>query len=130
MKEKYYKIVTDFEFSEEEYIENIEIFIEVHFPIVLDEGYLSPEHFKTFCGLFMIPYTEIADEYYLFVLGDYAKAILDKRKTLNYTQKELAKEVNISIVDIYKFESYLKYPTRAQFNYFLLTHVANLLALK
>ncbi|MDM0678075.1 hypothetical protein ACV3YK_11875 [Clostridium perfringens] len=57
MKEKYYKIVTDFDFSEEEYIENIEIFIEVHFPIVLDEGFLSPEHFKTFCGLFMIPYT-------------------------------------------------------------------------
>ncbi len=35
----------------------------------------------------MIPYTEIADEYYLFVLGDYAKAIFDKRKALHYTQK-------------------------------------------
>ncbi|ELC8354482.1 MAG: XRE family transcriptional regulator [Clostridium perfringens] len=115
MKEKYYKIVTDFEFSEEEYIENIEIFIEVHFPIVLDEGYLSPEHFKTFCGLFMIPYTFISDEYYLFVLSDYAKTIYDNRKELNYTQKDLAHECNISPVDIYKFESYLKYPTRAQF---------------
>ncbi|HHD2763132.1 TPA: multiprotein-bridging factor 1 family protein [Clostridium perfringens] len=115
MKEKYYKIVTDFDFSEEEYIENIEIFIEVHFPIVLDEGYLSPEHFKTFCGLFMIPYTFISDEYYLFVLSDYAKTIYDNRKELNYTQKDLAHECNISPVDIYKFESYLKYPTRAQF---------------
>lgn len=66
----------------------------------------------------MIPYTEIADEYYLFVLGDYAKAILDKRKALDYTQKELAKELNISLVDIYKFESYLKYPTRLQYQKF------------
>ncbi|HHD2591877.1 TPA: multiprotein-bridging factor 1 family protein [Clostridium perfringens] len=115
MKEKYYKIVTDFEFSEEEYIENIEIFIEVHFPIVLDEGFLSPEHFKTFCGLFMIPYTFISDEYYLFVLSDYAKIIYDGRKSLNYTQKDLANECNISPVDVYKFESYLKYPTRKQY---------------
>ncbi|EGT2190513.1 XRE family transcriptional regulator [Clostridium perfringens] len=115
MKEKYYKIVTDFDFSEEEYIENIEIFIEVHFPIVLDEGFLSPEHFKTFCGLFMIPYTFISDEYYLFVLSDYAKIIYDGRKSLNYTQKNLANECNISPVDVYKFESYLKYPTRKQY---------------
>lgn len=115
MKEKYYKIVTDFDFSEEEYIENIEIFIEVHFPIVLDEGFLSPEHFKTFCGLFMIPYTFISDEYYLFVLSDYAKIIYDGRKSLNYTQKDLANECNISPVDVYKFESYLKYPTRKQY---------------
>lgn len=115
MKEKYYKIVTDFDFSEEEYIENIEIFIEVHFPIVLDEGFLSPEHFKTFCGLFMIPYTFISDEYYLFVLSDYAKIIYDVRKSLNYTQKNLANECNISPVDVYKFESYLKYPTRKQY---------------
>lgn len=115
MKEKYYKIVTDFDFSEEEYIENIEIFIEVHFPIVLDEGFLSPEHFKTFCGLFMIAYTFISDEYYLFVLSDYAKIIYDGRKSLNYTQKDLANECNISPVDVYKFESYLKYPTRKQY---------------
>ncbi|MDK0565576.1 XRE family transcriptional regulator [Clostridium perfringens] len=115
MKEKYYKIVTDFRINEAEYIENIEIFIDVNYPFILDEGFLSPDDFKTFCGLFMIPYTFISDEYYLFVLGDYAKIIYDSRKNLNYTQKDLAHECNISPVDIYKFESYLKYPTRAQF---------------
>ncbi|EPB8193625.1 helix-turn-helix domain-containing protein [Clostridium perfringens] len=115
MKEKYYKLVTDYNISEEEYMENIDIFIYVHYPFTLDEGYLSPKHFKTFCGLFMIPYTLIADEYYLFVLGDYANDILNIRKAFKYTQKDLSKELNISPVDIYKFESYLKYPTRLQY---------------
>ena len=63
----------------------------------------------------MIPYTLIADEYYLFVLGDYANDILNIRKAFKYTQKDLSKELNISPVDIYKFESYLKYPTRLQY---------------
>lgn len=92
-------------------------FIEDNSSLDLDCNYLKPKDFVNLCDFMNIGYDVAYDDYYEFVLlKDYSTILLNARYSLNLSQKELAKIVNLSPVSICAFENKILYPTRKQYD--------------
>ena len=80
----------------------------------IDNKCLRPAKFLKFCELLGITPRKLYDKYYSYVFSNYGNNIIQFRQSHNLTQKQFAKIVNISPVDIGFFEKGLTYPTRDQ----------------
>jgi hypothetical protein len=76
---------------------------------------LVPERFLGFCEFIEVSPRRLYDKYYSFVFSPYGKELIQFRGELNLTQKQFAKMLRISPVDLGLFEKRLKYPTRHQY---------------
>jgi len=79
-----------------------------------DSECLKPERFLELCKFLEVSPLKLYDEYYSLIFSNYGRALLKFREKNNLTQKNCAKILKISPVDIGLFEKGLKYPTRAQ----------------
>ena len=80
-----------------------------------DNDCLKFERFLKFCDYIEISPSQLFDNYYRFVSSNYGKALVQYRVENNLSQKQCAKILKISPVDIGLFENGLKYPTRKQY---------------
>lgn len=80
-----------------------------------DDKLLKPDKFIELCELLGVPPKKLRDKYYSFVFSNFGETLLDFRKQINLTQKQLAKIIGISPVDLGFFEKNLKYPSRVQY---------------
>ena len=101
----YKRFIKEFNIDENTYKSKITSFIKENDVTKLDNNNLVPDQFKLFCTHLGIDYIAASDDYYKFIFNDYAKTILQLRKSLGMNQKQFAKACGISPVDIYKFET-------------------------
>lgn len=80
-----------------------------------DNKLLKPEKFIKLCELFLVPPKKMYDKYYSFVFSRYGETLLDFRMKNNLNQKQLAKIIGISPVDLRFFEKGFKYTSRVQY---------------
>lgn len=80
-----------------------------------DNKLLKPDKFFELCKLLNIAPQKLYDEYYSFVFSNFGEAMLNFRKKINLSQKQLAKIISISPVDLGYFERQFNYPSRAQY---------------
>jgi hypothetical protein len=76
---------------------------------------LAPERFFGFCEFLEVSPRRLYDKYYSFVFSPYGRALMQYRGERNLTQKQFAKILKISPVDLGLFEKSLKHPTRHQY---------------
>ena len=80
-----------------------------------DNDCLNFETFFKFCEFIEVSPSQLCDNYYRFVSSNYGRALVQYRVENNLSQKQCAKVLKISPVDIGLFEKGLKYPTRRQY---------------
>lgn len=80
-----------------------------------DNKLLKPKEFLGLCELLGVPSKKMYDKYYFFVFSRYGETLLDFRMKNNLNQKQLAKIIGISPVDLGFFEKEFKYPSRVQY---------------
>lgn len=114
LKAKYLSLTRKLGIEDEDFEDKLNLFLDSNV-IALDEGFLKLNDFLKFCELLEIPSGKLSDDYYNFVQFDYGIKIYNCRVSLALNQKEFAKLTKISPVDIYKFESQVKYPNRTQY---------------
>lgn len=114
IKAKYLSLIHKLGIEEEVFEDKLNSFLDSN-NVTLDKGFLKLTDFLKFCEVLGIPPNKLADDYYHFVQSDYGRKIYNCRLSLGLNQKEFAKLTKISPVDIYKFESQLKYPNRTQY---------------
>jgi ribosome-binding protein aMBF1 (putative translation factor) len=78
----------------------------------MDSNFLKPEKLIELCRLLDISPKNLYDKYYNFVLSNYGEVLVNYRKKNRLNQKQFAKLLSISPVDLSLFERKLKYPTR------------------
>ncbi len=114
LKAKYLSSTRKFRITEEVFEDKLNLFIDSN-DVTFDEGFLPLKDFIRFCEVIGIPPNKLTDDYYDFIQSNYGRKIYNCRLPLGLNQKEFAKLTKISPVDIYKFESQLKYPNRTQY---------------
>lgn len=114
LKSKYLSLTRKLGIEDEVFDDKLNLFLDSN-DVTLDEGFLKLNDFLKFCEVLGIPPNKLDDNYYDFIQSDYGRKIYNCRLSLELNQKEFAKLTKISPVDIYKFESQLKYPNRTQY---------------
>lgn len=114
IKAKYLSLIHKLGIEDEVFENKLNLFLDSN-EVTLDEGFLKLNDFLKFCELLEIPSSKLSDDYYNFIQSNYGRKIYNCRLVLGLNQKEFAKFTKISPVDIYKFESLLKYPNRNQY---------------
>lgn len=79
-----------------------------------DDEKLIPNKLSLISNEFKVNISLLFDDYYSFIFSNYSRLILNYRATLKLTQKVLARNLNMSPVDVCKFEHKQKYPSRMQ----------------
>lgn len=114
LKAKYLSLTRKLGLEDEVFEDKLNLFLNSNV-IALDEGFLKLNDFLKFCELLQIQPGKLSDDYYNFVQSNYGMKIYNCRISLGLNQKQFAKLINISPVNIYKFESQVKYPNRTQY---------------
>lgn len=114
IKSQFSSTISNLGFSEENFNARVTLFIDSK-EITFDDEFLSLNDFLMFCETLGIEPAALCDNYYSFILSDYGNKIYTCRTASGLNQKQFAKLTKISPVDIYKFESKIKYPNRNQY---------------
>lgn len=73
------------------------------------------EKVKSICKYLHISETEIFDDYLKFVNSDFAMTLLSRRKTLGYSQREMARRIGVDRSVYREWEKSRKVPNRTSF---------------